>query len=128
MTLLLIALFLQQVAPLNSVPPNPTAEWNQEADTLQTAQSYRYRYFLDGATTGAVFGGVACTGTASPFMCRAPLPVTLGGTHTISMTTGVPEGTTCTPPSCESPPSPPVTFTIELLGAPTQPQAVIVVK
>lgn len=117
----LVLLLAQQVTPLNSVPPNPTAEWTQAAATLPEAQSYVYRYYLDGAVNGAVFGGVACSGTVSPWTCRAPLPVTLGGEHTVTVTAELPTGE-------RGGMSAPTTFTIELLGAPTTPAPVIIVK
>jgi len=117
----LVVLLAQQVTPFNSVPPNPTAEWSQPAATLPEAQSYVYRYYLDGATIGAVFGGVSCSGTVSPWTCRAPLPVTLGGEHTVTVTAELPTGE-------RGGMSAPTTFTIELLGAPTTPAPVIIVK
>jgi hypothetical protein len=117
----LVLLLAQQVTPLNSVPPNPTAEWTQAATTLPEAQSYVYRYYLDGAVNGAVFGGVSCSGTVSPWTCRAPLPVTLGGEHTLTVTAELPTGE-------RGGMSAPTTFTIELLGAPTTPAPVIIVK
>lgn len=136
MTLLLLLVLLQQlqgppqVTPLNSVPVNPWAEWNQDAETLQEAQGFVYRYYLDGMQTpGAVFAGVECGGTARPWLCRAQLPVTIGGEHTLTMTS---ELATCAtsgnPVECRSTMTAPVTFTIELLGAPTSPNPVIVIK
>jgi hypothetical protein len=122
--MLMLAVWLiaaQQVTPLNSVPPNPTAAWSQEAGTLQEAQSYVYRYYLDGATNGAAFSGVVCTGTASPWSCQAPLPVTLGGEHTITVTAELTTGE-------RGGMSAPATFTIELLGAPTPLGGVVIIK
>lgn len=124
MTRLFLALWLlapQQINLLNSVPPNPTAEWTQAAETLLEVQGYIYRYYLDGATNGAQFGGVVCSGTVSPWTCRAPLPVTLGGEHTLTVSAELTTGE-------RGPMSAPTTFTIELLGAPTSPAPVIIIK
>jgi hypothetical protein len=111
----------QQVSPLGSVPPNPIVEWTQDAETVEEVQGYVYKYYLDGAQTGAVLVGVICTGTARPWPCRASLPVTAGGPHTLTMTAERTTGEVG--PMC-----PPVTFTIELIGAPTSPGPVIIIK
>lgn len=85
----LVVTLAQVVAPTLKYP---TAEWDQDADTLAEAQSYVYRYYLDGATVGAAFTGVTCSGTAKPYTCRAALPVTAIGPHTVAMTAEIVSG------------------------------------
>ena len=111
----------QQVSPLNSVPPNPTVAWSQNAGTVEEVRGYIYRYYLDGAQNGAQLFSVTCGGTQSPWECHAPLPVTLGGTHTLALSAELTTGE-------KGPRSETTTFTIELIGAPTGLGPVIIIK
>lgn len=78
---LLLALLLLQPSPVGS--SNQKFAWDQVATDLATAQSYTYKYYADGATLGAVFTNVTCTGTVSPFTCSVPIPAFMPGQHTI---------------------------------------------
>lgn len=82
--LLLPALLLAQ--PPTAIPGN-SFSFEQAAPDLATANSYTYRIYADGATTGSVFA-VKCTGTVSPFTCVGPVPAFTPGTHSITMTAG----------------------------------------
>lgn len=119
--MLWLLLLAQQITPLNSVPPNPHVAWTQAATTVEEVRGYVYRYYLDKAVNGAPLASVTCGGTQSPWDCNAPLPVTLGGTHTLSMTAELTTGE-------RGPMSPEVEFTIELIGSPTAPNPVIIIK
>jgi hypothetical protein len=72
---------------------NAHLTFDQAAPSLTLANSFQYRVFLNGSTTGQV-EAVTCTGTASPFKCRltrnngqilgtAAVP---GSTHTVTIT------------------------------------------
>lgn len=74
------ALFLRSQNP-------PKLGWDQPATDLAEAQSFAYKYYLDGATTGgATLPTVTCTGTSSPFLCTSPIPVVPQGRHTLKLT------------------------------------------
>jgi len=66
--------------------PGSFFAWDQAAPDLATAQSYTYKHYDDGATTGVAFPSVTCSGTASPFTCQALIPAYTPGTHTITIT------------------------------------------
>lgn len=60
--------------------------WDQSAPTLVDANSYTYKYYPDGATTGITLTGVTCTGTASPFVCQVSWPAFTPSNHTLQLT------------------------------------------
>jgi hypothetical protein len=47
--------------------------------------AFTYRAYVDGAATGVVLVGPACTGTATPYACQAPLPTLTPGPHAITL-------------------------------------------
>ena len=57
--------------------------WDQDQTTAAEAQTFSYRYFVDGATTGDLLAGVTCAG--APVVCRAPVPAFTLGAHTITL-------------------------------------------
>jgi len=64
----------------------PLLAWDQDAPSLEDAQTYTYKYYADGSTTGVILGSISCTGTISPFICSAPLPAFSLGNHRITLT------------------------------------------
>jgi hypothetical protein len=66
--------------------PTDFFAWNQAAPTLNDANSYVYKYYLDGAVTGSVFLTVTCTGTAAPFDCKGKPPAFAPGSHSLTIT------------------------------------------
>lgn len=85
--------------------------WDQTAGVLLEAQTYTYRHYIDGATTGTILNGVSCVGSSSPFQCSAPLPTLSNGWHTIQLTASNLDG--------ESAKSPLTGFGVGVPGAPT---------
>lgn len=63
-----------------------TFEWTIDAPTLDDAQGYAYHYYADSETGSSSFVAVVCTGVASPFTCRTPIPAFQPGNHTIAIT------------------------------------------
>ena len=65
----------------------PTSQFafDQNAPDLATANSYTYRYYADGATTGVVLP-MTCSGAAPPFVCVAPVPAFTPGPHSVTFT------------------------------------------
>ena len=63
--------------------------WDKPAPDLATANAYVYKYSVDGGaqTTFAA----PCTGTTSPFICKATnsLPVVTNGNHPFTITANV---------------------------------------
>ena len=57
--------------------------WDQDQTTAAEAQTFSYRYFVDGAATGDLLSGVTCAG--APVVCRAPVPAFTLGAHTITL-------------------------------------------
>lgn len=67
------------------IRPNPTGTsgtlfWSQPAESLQTAQAYTYRYYIDTNATPIAMSA-SCAGTASPYECNGPLSTLASGTH-----------------------------------------------
>ena len=58
--------------------------WNEDAKDAPTAQSYIYKYYVNGSSAGIPLNGVTCTGTATPFSCLAPFNPT--GVNNIALT------------------------------------------
>jgi hypothetical protein len=87
-TTFFLSLFLYNIpcAHAQQASPNSTIQWDQPAPTLADAQAYTYKYYADGSTTGVVFNGVTCNGTASPFTCTVLFPAFTPGNHTIRLT------------------------------------------
>ena len=62
-------------------------EWRMDlVSDIPTLQSYTYRYYLDGSGTGTIMTSVVCTATAGPWTCTAPVPTTIKGSHTVTIT------------------------------------------
>ncbi len=80
--LLLPAVLLAQTTGV----PGQKFAWDQAAPDLASAQSYTYKHYDDGATTGVAFATVTCTGTVSPFQCEVPIPAFTPGSHTTAFT------------------------------------------
>jgi hypothetical protein len=108
--LALWALLWLLVLPLAAQTATPASRFafDQVAPDLATANSYTYRYYADGATTGVALT-VTCTGTASPFLCTAPVPAFTPGSHSVTLTAGNTAG--------ESPKSVPFSFTMVIIPA-----------
>lgn len=69
------------------VVPGDLLGWDIAAPSLTTAQAYRYRLYIDGATTGLVVTATCTTtATAGTFTCSAALPPLTTGTHTLRAT------------------------------------------
>ena len=98
--------------------PEDFFAWNQAAPSLNDANGYSYKYYLDGAVTGSVFLTVTCSGTASPFDCRGKPPAFAPGNHTITLTAASASG--------ESPQSAPFGFVYG--NPPISPNNIRVVK
>ena len=82
----IIATVIGGASMLRSQTPKQLA-WDQAATDLAEAQSFAYKYYLDGATTGgATLPTVTCSGAASPFVCQSPLPTLPVGRHTLKLT------------------------------------------
>lgn len=72
--------------------------WDQPAATLAAAQGYAYEY-VDGSAPSVPLSGVACSGTASPFVCAVRLPALTTGIHSVRVVASVTvNGTTLTSP------------------------------
>jgi hypothetical protein len=111
---LLLPLALQSVTPFGIYPK---VGWDQAAGTLAEAQAFTYRYYLDGAASGAALSSVTCSGSASPYTCQAELRVTISGPHTLALSAE-------TSPTSRSPLSPPVSFNHVPSTAPTAPESI----
>jgi hypothetical protein len=59
-------------------------QWQQDTPDLFAARSYRYLLVVDQAAP-VELAGVTCTGTTTPFTCRAPLPALRPWLHTLSL-------------------------------------------
>jgi hypothetical protein len=73
-------LFAQQAAT-----PLSTLVWTQAAPTLAAAQGYTYSVYVD-KNPRVDIPTVTCSGTATPFTCRAPVIAMTPGSHAIQMT------------------------------------------
>jgi len=58
--------------------------WTQAATTLEQAQSYEYRAYVDTSTLWIL--QATCTGAMSPFNCTAPIQPLSVGVHSIELT------------------------------------------
>ena len=89
MTKLLIIVGLLTVS-LQGQTPVRNFEWRMDLiSTIPTLQSYTYRYYLDGSATGGVLTNVVCTATAGPWTCTAPVPASITGPHTATITVAI---------------------------------------
>lgn len=87
--LVILLLLPSTIVRGQSIPnagPNDSFGWGQSAPTLNDANAYVYKYYLDGATTGSVFTAVKCTGTTSPFSCQVRIPTFAPGQHSVTFT------------------------------------------
>lgn len=82
----------------------PKLAWEEVATNLAEAQSFSYKYYVDGSTAGSPLPTVTCTGTASPFTCTSAVPTLSPGRHTVNLTASSADG--------ESSASNSVTFTL----------------
>lgn len=103
-------------ASAQTATPSSRFALDQAAPDLATATAYTYKAYADGAATGITIV-MTCTGTASPFVCRAPIgawnPGITAGSHTVLFTASNAAG--------ESLKSLPVTF--QLVTVPATPSA-----
>ena len=86
-TLTLICLAVAAVVWSQSIPRATVGmriAWDQDAASLADVQAYRYTAYVDGATTGTVIPAT-CAGTAPPFECATPLPVSTLGDHSVAI-------------------------------------------
>ena len=60
--------------------------WDQDAPTVVEAQGYTYKYYPDGFNVGNPLTNVTCAGNTSPFVCNAPFPPFVPGSHSIEIT------------------------------------------
>lgn len=74
MLLMPIELFAQAAAPTDKF------EFNMEAPSLAAANGYRYDVEMDTVVLPTPLV-VTCTGAASPFTCRAPIPAITPSQH-----------------------------------------------
>jgi hypothetical protein len=97
-----------------SALPADQIGWNQSASSLQDAQSYEYRLYVDGGSAGVVLNAI-CAGTPpAGITCGAPLPALVIGPHSVTMTASLvlPDGR-----RAESATSVPLAFTIVAIPA-----------
>ncbi len=80
---ILLLLLLVQPAPV--ADPNDKFEWDQYAYNLDAVETFKFSYYLDGATTGILLPGVKCIGISPNFVCSAPVPPMGNGVHTIKL-------------------------------------------
>lgn len=73
--------------PLSAQTATPSSKFviDQLAPDLQTANSYTYKLYADGATTGTVIV-MTCTGLTSPFTCTTPIGPFTPGPHSVTVT------------------------------------------
>ena len=83
---LVLILFLIPTLLFAQAIPTSKLIWDQDAPSLTDAQSYTYKYYADGSTTGVAFTGVTCTGTVSPFTCTVNFPAFTPGNNSITLT------------------------------------------
>lgn len=106
----LFLLIANSIAAAQATPSSKLV-WDVPASLLSEAQSYTYKIYVDGATTGTVLSNVTCTGTTT-FSCQVPFPAFTPGTHNITLTASNAAG--------ESAKSSPFTFTFVVIpGVPT---------
>jgi len=87
--LLLVCLIAVPVNAQSPVAtPNSLLEWDQAALDVSTAQSYIYKYYLDGSLTGFVLSPINCVANGTLFNCSTKFPTISPGTHTLQLTAG----------------------------------------
>lgn len=80
------ALVMAVTVGVNAATTANSLVWDQTAPDLATAQSYTYKYYLDGAVTGFVFTSVTCAAAgAQLFTCQNVFPNFTTGNHTIQV-------------------------------------------
>lgn len=107
----LICLFaLGLASPASAQTGTPASQFvvDQAAPDLATSSSLVFKRYDDGATTG-IATTFTCTGTASPFVCKAPFPAYTPGPHSVTFSASNAAG--------ESPKSVPLTFTFVVIPA-----------
>lgn len=99
LTLLVVSWGWPAVA--QTVLPIDRFEFSQAAPDLATAQSYTYQAYIDALPPVELTA--TCEGTASPFVCRAPLPPHVTGPHVAAVTTAIrlPDGRLAESPRSE---------------------------
>lgn len=111
--LCLCALLIAATVHAQTAIPTSHLAWDILAPDAATAESYLYRYYLDGAVTGAVFMGVTCATSArfgalpNTQECQVAFPAVTPGTHTLEVSAANEAG--------ESTKSAPFTFTMKVL-------------
>jgi hypothetical protein len=85
-TILLLSLLL---VPSIAYSQNPVATasqkfgWDQDIAEGENVPALVFKYYADGSTTGVVFTGVICGGTAPTLSCTVPIPAFTPGNHSI---------------------------------------------
>jgi len=99
-------------------------EWRMDViSDIPTLQSYTYRYYLDGSATGTILTNVTCVASAGPWTCETPVPTSIKGTHTATITVAL------TPTSITSAKSNQISFNDTVVAPPAIPTGFrIVVK
>lgn len=113
---LLMAACVLFAAPAFAQTATPTDQfqWQMAAVNLTQASGYRFDVELD-AGTPVTLAGVTCTGAASPFTCKAPIPPVTPTTHTARVRAVDANGTPIIGPFSD-----PITFTMRATpGQPT---------
>lgn len=88
--------------------PANTFAIDQAGPDLATVNSLTFKRYDDGAAVGVVTV-FACTGTASPFVCKATFPAYTPGPHSVTFSASNAAG--------ESPKSVALTFTFVVIPA-----------
>lgn len=101
---------------------NDHLAWDQAAPNQAEAQAYTYRKYDDGATTGVTISGVTCeaTATAGSFLCYTLLGAYTSGSHSVTVSAALPDG------SSESLPSTPLVFSF--IVAPNAPTGLRIIR
>lgn len=112
-TLALTAATIMVLACATMVTAASKLAWDMtSAPDAATAQTYVYKMFLDGSTTGVTLTSVTCAGSA-PVSCSVAFPSIPNGPHTLTLTAQDPSGP-------ESAPSTVLTF--KVIGTPGNPR------
>lgn len=64
-----------------SARPTDNFQWDQTGASLAVVQAYRFDVEMDGVVLATPLAHT-CTGTASPFTCKAPIPPVTPSQHT----------------------------------------------
>ncbi len=65
-----------------SARPTDSFQWDMTGPSLAVVQAYRYDVEMDGVVSTTPLT-TTCTGTASPFTCKAPIPPITPSQHVV---------------------------------------------